>query len=223
MQLLSVAGRTPWILASGIGCGVLILAGLWLFGIPDDPLLAPTIASIAASSIGLGCAALGSHAIDPAAWFSPILAGSVPAAVFLKRNLTAQKCLLCPRKLRGLLSFNCPRCGLRVCEHCWVFEGCRCRRCHTIGAVLFKKEPNDKWWYEQFGPPTQVGRCVLCLGERAKESQETAALRTCPKCHNSQCQACWDDNNGQCSECGWVIPGVPAELLEYVLLKRPQR
>ena len=68
MQLLSAGGSTPWQLATGIGCGVLILAGLWLFGLSDEPLVGPMVASVVASLIGLAGGALGSErAINSAA------------------------------------------------------------------------------------------------------------------------------------------------------------
>jgi hypothetical protein len=45
------------------------------------------------------------------------------------------------------------------------------------------------------------GRCTLCF--RAADGR--VAQWACIGCGHGQCRSCWDDNNGQCSRCGWMI------------------
>jgi hypothetical protein len=41
-------------------------------------------------------------------------------------------------------------------------------------------------------------------------------LRACHKCGRTQCKACWDYGNAQCTHCGWVVSDLPDKLKMYV-------
>lgn len=209
-QLLTAHWGLAGILAGGLIAGGFLLSGDRLLAIDFEHVsLLPLIAA-AASLLGLLCAKAGSGAQYPhVAWIAPLLAAAVPGVPALYSVLRAKKCQLCQTSLRSLLSFKCPRCHMNACENCWQFERDRCRLCDINQIALF---PIDhQWWQDRFGSPAQSGRCALCL----RMADWNVAHWPCVNCGHSQCRLCWDDNNGQCSRCNWMLPGLPPEAKKY--------
>jgi hypothetical protein len=205
-------------LIGGLLCGIIILAGVRIFAIETDHLYLSPLVAIATSILGLALAFAGTGKPSPlAAWMAPLLAALPLAIPAVAIALRGERCELCHARLRGLLSFSCPRCRLVVCENCWQFERGRCRLCETNQVAVF---PLDReWWQQHFGSQARVGRCVLCL----RTADWSVAHWACVGCGHTQCRLCWDDNNGQCSRCGWIIPGLPTELSEFVAAGRSPR
>jgi len=198
-------------LAGGFLCGVIILAGMRLLALETEHIYLPPLVAAAASLLGLGFGIAGSGVnYSPIVCLAPILAALPSGVLALRISLRGARCQLCLIRLRGLLSFSCPRCHLVACENCWQFERGRCSLCEVNQVALF---PLDfSWWQERFGSQTRGSRCALCL--RTADWDE--AQWACGDCGHSQCRPCWDDNNGRCSRCGWTIPGLPTEVSEFV-------
>jgi hypothetical protein len=205
-------------LAGGLLCGITVFIGMRLLNIETDHIFLPSLIAIAASTLGLALAFAGTgNAYPLAAWFAPLLAAMPSAVPAIAIALRGARCELCHARLRGLLSFSCPRCHLVSCENCWQFERGRCRLCETNQVALF---PLDReWWQQHFGSQARAGKCALCL----RTADWSVAHWACVGCGHTQCRLCWDDNNGQCSRCGWIIPGLPAELHEFVAFGRSSR
>jgi hypothetical protein len=148
---------------------------------------------------------------DAELWLAPPAAAAVAGLVVLFRNTRSRRCGLCNCRLGRAVAFNCPRCGLLVCEqNCWSFEHCRCRLCDQNRVPIFT--PDGRWWDKQFGPRSSYGRCQLCL-----TAGDATDLRVCGKCGRPQCRECWDFSNGQCSRCQWTVADLPEALREYVI------
>jgi hypothetical protein len=143
-------------------------------------------------------------------WLAPIVASGCAALVSLAQHSRAKRCALCNRRLGGAVSFNCPRCGLTVCDDCWVFENRRCRLCEQNRVPIFLAD--GRWWDRELGPRSNYGRCQLCQTPAAETD-----LRLCRKCGRPQCRDCWDSANGECSRCHWTIEDVPDSLKPYIL------
>jgi hypothetical protein len=212
MQLIAA---TQWglagALAGGLLCGIVVAAGARLLALEVERKLLIALAAAIASLLGLLLASAGAGLrVAPWAWLSPLVAvlpAALPAAA---EALRGARCSLCHARLRGLLAFSCPRCHLHVCENCWQFERGRCRLCDTNQVALF---PLDlPWWQERFKRQARDGRCALCL----RTADWEVAHWACGGCGHNQCRLCWDDNNGQCSRCGWVVPGLPEDVREFV-------
>jgi hypothetical protein len=198
-------------LAGGFLCGLIILAGMRVLALEAEHIYLPLLVASAASLLGLVFGVLGSDiAYSRAAWTAALIAALPPAGLAIKSVLRGARCQLCRARLRGLLSFSCPRCHLVACENCWQFERGRCRLCEANQVHLFPLELY--WWQERFGSQVRGGRCALCL----RTADWNVAHWACASCGHSQCRSCWDDNNGQCSRCGWTIPGLSAEVSEFV-------
>lgn len=122
-------------------------------------------------------------------------------------KVTRRRCTLCHHRLGPhAITFNCPRCGLEVCdEFCWSFEHRRCRMCEENHVPVLPAQ--SQWWDRQLGPRVLHGRCQICMA-----SPEQADLRSCGHCHRPQCRDCWDQTNGECSRCGWIMPDLPQSL-----------
>jgi hypothetical protein len=133
-------------------------------------------------------------------WIAPLLAALPTGMTALLTAMRGRRCQLCRAPLRRLLSFCCPRCHLVACENCWQFERDRCSLCEANQVSLF---PIDiSWWQQRFGAQVHGGRCTLCL----RTADGRVAHWACVGCGHAQCRPCWDDNNGQCSRCGWTLP-----------------
>jgi hypothetical protein len=199
-----------WIVAAAIGFWAFRLFE-FLSGEPG--LWAPWIGAALASLIGVLPGLLGGKGWLLAA--SPAIAFSTAGFKVLLDRRSSRRCSLCLRRLGKSVFFTCPRCGLLVCdEGCWDFDRCRCRLCvqNKVPAILGH---DNRWWDKQFGGRVTAGRCPLCL-TAAPESD----LRGCPKCGRAQCRACWDEVNGQCMHCGWILPDLPPELRMYLIPAR---
>jgi hypothetical protein len=214
---------TPWgavgDLAGGLLCGIAVIAGLRVLAIEREPTFVPPLVAAVGSSLGLllGAAGTGTR-ISGMAWFAPLIATLPAAGPAMAEAVRSARCPLCHARLRGLLAFACPRCHLEACENCWQFERGRCRLCESNQVALF---PLDlEWWQQRFKRQARNGRCSLCL--RAADWE--VAHWACGGCGNGQCRLCWDDNNGQCSRCGWIVPGLPEEVTEFVAAgSRPEK
>ena len=197
---------------------VYALAAAFILGASTVPLLqfldasprswwAAPMATTVAMLIGIA----GAAPAQRGPWYAaaPLVGGLAALATAAVRNAAGRRCRLCNEPLRGALSFECPRCGLRVCEtRCWSFEGCRCRLCKQNGVPLLSSA--EAWWRENVGPRVTRGRCQLC-----KDANDAADLRACPQCGRPQCRKCWDDSNGACTACHWLVRDLPARIREY--------
>lgn len=140
------------------------------------------------------------------AWMAPLLAALPTGMTALVTSMRGRRCQLCRTPVRRLLSFCCPRCHLIACENCWQFERDRCCLCEANQIPLF---PIDvSWWQQCFGTQVHGGRCTLCL----RGADGRVAQWACAGCGHGQCRSCWDDNNGKCSRCGWMISDLPPEV-----------
>ena len=168
------------------------------------------------SAIGIACLAFVPGRQAPILWMAPLLACSMSAIAVWIRQLSSERCALCSRRLRGGgVAFKCPRCGLRVCDNCWVFEFQRCRLCEQNRVPIFT---DSRWWDRELGPRLTFGRCQFCL---TPAEAEGADLRACRNCGRPQCRACWDASNGECRRCGWIVEDLPPSLRPYVGAVRP--
>ncbi|HLH04797.1 MAG TPA: hypothetical protein VKX25_18670 [Bryobacteraceae bacterium] len=210
LQLIALLLGLP----AAIICGALLPPlSQFVFGLIDIQFRAwwPLLLQSAGASLGgvlLGWATLGLR------WpllFAP-LAACVSAGVLLfMRRWQAEQCALCKHRLIGEIAFECPRCGLRVCERqCWNFMGCRCRMCEEHRVPIFTED--SRWWDRNFGARSSFGKCQLC-----QESAANADLRLCGNCGRPQCRDCWDSQNGICSRCQWTVPELPERLRDFLL------
>jgi hypothetical protein len=166
--------------------------------------------SVGATLLGVLVVFLSKPDQPPYIWLACVLALFTSLAIAGIERLRSRRCALCNRRLGRDLVLSCPRCGLSVCDNCWVFESSRCQLCEQNKVPIFP--PDAKWWDRQLGPRTEHGRCQLCLTPAAEVD-----LRPCRKCGRPQCRDCWDANNGQCSRCKWTIEELPDSLRPYVL------
>jgi hypothetical protein len=171
--------------------------------------IAPSV-PIVSSLAGIAILYFGSAGKDVRFWFVPLLAAAAAGLIVGIRGMSSRRCGLCNRRIGSGLAFDCPRCGMLVCErNCWVFEQCRCRLCEQNRVPIFS--PDGRWWDKQFGPRSSYGRCQICMA-----TAEEADLRVCGKCGRPQCRDCWDFANGQCSRCQWVVEDLPELLRAFV-------
>jgi len=219
VELIAARWGAVGAVAGGLLCGLTVLAGARVLANDAVPLYELLLAGCGGSLLGLtlGAAGAGMRMIG-LVWFAP-LAAALPALVSaLVEAVRGARCPLCSARLRGLLSFGCPRCRLEVCENCWQFERGRCRLCETNQVALFPLEP--AWWQARFKRQARDGRCALCL----RSADWEVAHWACGDCGHSQCRLCWDDNYGQCSRCGWIVPGLPQDVSEFAAAgPRPER
>lgn len=171
----------------------------------EPRLWAPMLASI------LGVApAFAAAPHDPLLWTCPAAALALTASLTWWRTRDSRRCALCNGRIAGKVAFTCPRCGLMVCEaRCWDFDRLRCRLCVQNRVPAFPAD--GRWWDRNFGAATQHGRCQMC-----QAGADETELRNCPKCGRAQCRECWDDANGACSRCRWVLPALPEALKQFV-------
>jgi hypothetical protein len=180
-----------------------MLAGMRVLALEIESIWLPPLVAVATSLLGLVFGGAGSDTTyPPMFWMAPLLAAFAPGALALGIVMRGKKCQLCRAPLRWLLSFSCSRCQLVACENCWQFERDRCSLCEANQISLF---PGDiSWWRQRFGSQVHGGRCVLCL----RNEDGRVAHWACTACGHSHCRSCWDDNNGQCSRCRWIIPSL---------------
>ena len=182
-----------------------VMIGLARFFEIEPAMWAPSLASLLGVTL-----AFAAERRDTVLWTFPLLALALMAGWTWLRRRHAHRCELCNGRLAGGISFTCPRCALLVCEaRCWNFERLRCRLCvqNRVPAL-----PGDgRWWDQNLGAQARHGRCQLC-----QAGADEADLRNCPQCGRPQCRECWDDANGACSRCGWVLPALPEALKQFV-------
>lgn len=212
VQLVAVQGGTAAILLMGLINGFLLIAGLQLFGLPLGAEYWPAVLSFLSSLTGLAIASFWSpRLLWPPVWLAPLIATLAPAAWSLRKIFRAPRCQICRVSVRRLLSFSCPRCRLLACERCWEHEKCRCRLCESNRVQLFPQ--NSEWWNKNLGERVWTGKCSLCLTPAGPAG---STLHLCSGCHHPQCRLCWDDNNGQCSRCYWILAELPQTIMEHL-------
>jgi Prokaryotic RING finger family 2 len=182
-----------------------VMIGLARFFEVEPAVWAPALASLLGVTL-----AFEATRRDALLWACPALAMALMAGFAWRRRRDARRCELCDGRLTGGISFACPRCALLVCEaRCWDFERVRCRLCvqNRVPAL-----PLDSgWWDHNFAASARHGCCQLC-----QAAADDADLRNCPRCGRPQCRECWDDANGACSRCRWVLPALPEPLKQFV-------
>ena len=208
-----VGGLVNWIVAVVCGCLVAMLAfGIFRFFEVEfaSEWVTPAVgvgSSLAAIVILYFAATNGK---DVAFWFAPLAAAATSGIVVAVGRMSSRRCGLCNRRIGGGVAFNCPRCGLMVCEQeCWAFEQCRCRLCEQNRVPVFS--PDGRWWDKHLGPRSTYGRCQIC-----QATAEETDLRVCGKCGRPQCRECWDFANGQCSRCHWIVDDLPEQLRPFL-------
>jgi len=147
---------------------------------------------------------------DPIPWVGVVLAVLSAWTVHqVWRSHLSPRCSICKRPVQVLVT--CPRCRQCVCgsRDCWFAAHARCRLCEERDVIALPL--SNHWWIEQLGKPVTTGACQHCLKEAAGN-----VLHECGRCHWTTCRRCWDYNNGRCSRCGWIIPGLPETLRSYV-------
>lgn len=203
-----------WAPAAGVVCGAALplafAALLHLFGVEVKQTWLRMGLPALASAAGVLAVFAGSTSTPLYLWCAPVLAALVAAAIVLVDRRRSAVCALCNRRISGGLAFVCPRCGLLVCERqCWDFNHCRCRLCEQNRVPVL---PIDgRWWDRHFGTRSPYGRCQVCMATAGD-----ADLRPCGRCGRTQCRACWDYVNGQCSRCQWLADDLPPQLREYM-------
>lgn len=219
LQLITTRWGLSGALTGGLFCGIVVVAGARVLQAEIEPAFVPVLAAAVSSTAGLLLAVVGAEVqITRMTWLAPLIAAMLAAIPALVGALRRARCPLCHAQLHGLLAFACPRCHLKVCENCWQFERGRCKLCEANQVALF---PQDlAWWQERFNRQAREGRCALCL----RTADWEVAHWACDGCGHSQCRLCWDDNNGQCSCCGWTVQGLPEDVGEFVAAgPRPEK
>jgi len=208
-QLLGALGGA-WISAAcGLATGALAYPLVAVFRLTALPWwVAPLVAG--SSSLAGVAAAAFTRGSSAEIWMGPVLAPVAAFAVMGVARRRAGRCRVCNQNPGARVTFPCPRCRLLVCEDCWVFELSRCRLCDENQVRILSEDA--RWWDRRFGPPSQFGRCQLCL-----RTAGDADLHSCRNCGRSQCRECWDAANGQCSRCQWTIADVPESLRVYLI------
>jgi Prokaryotic RING finger family 2 len=206
VQLVAALVQPLLALIVAIGLGVLSLVLLRLF--PGE--FRRWWSAVAVVTGGSLAGILARHFGDPSnsswvLWLSPVAASSTAELAILGDRLTSRRCPLCRKRIGSGATYNCPRCGLRVCEECWSFENYRCRLCERNKVPIFR--PDALWWDAQFGPPIKSGLCQFC-----QTPASATELRACGKCGRPQCRACWDFANGRCTHCDWLVRDLPTPL-----------
>ena len=214
VQFVSILGGLPWAIAGGafIAALFLLLAMFFELELPLPWLeyVLPVVASLAATVVAFAAGMI----TDPLEWWAPAAAGAISCVWLVYRTQTRRRCALCDRRLgSSALAFECPRCALKVCaDVCWDSNYLRCRLCEQNHVAILPAEP--RWWDRQLGARANQGRCQVCM-----TTSEKADLRVCGHCGRPQCRDCWDQTNGQCSRCRWIIPDLPEKLRPYMLTK----
>ena len=208
-----VAALVNSYVAAAGGCLVALLAyGIFRFFEVDfeSPWVVPAVA-VGSSLAGAGIVYFASsNGRDNTLGFAPLVAAVTAGVIVGISRMSSRRCGLCNRRIGGGVAFDCPRCGLLVCENnCWAFEQCRCRLCEQNRVPVFS--PDGRWWDRHFGPRGTHGRCQIC-----QASAEEADLRMCGKCGRPQCRGCWDFANGQCSRCHWIVDDLPEPLRPFM-------
>lgn len=209
VQLLGALGGPVAALVFAVFIGALGTLTANFFTLFERPLWLLPVVLGGCSLVGLGISFFN-HQPAGYEWLAAPLSLIVSGAIVLLQTMSRKRCGLCNRRLRPhALTFTCPRCALIVCdESCWNFEYRRCQLCveHRVPIL----SPQKQWWDRTLGPAAVYGRCQVCMA-----SFDQADLRHCGRCRRPQCRDCWDNLNGECSRCGWIIPDLP-EFLKLI-------
>jgi hypothetical protein len=209
-QTLGTMNGTTSAIMVGVADGILVHPIFRLFGVAGEHSWGTVTTVAVASCAGTLTGSLGVAQPGSWQWLAPLCAIAACLSVESLNKAQSRVCQLCRRRLSGTMAFECPRCGLFVCERkCWRFDGCRCRLCADHAVPVFPYEP--QWWDESFGSRLSGGKCQLCLSE-----DSAIDLRACANCGRPQCRECWDYANGQCSHCGWILADLPPALKRYM-------
>lgn len=209
LQFVSALAGTPWSFVAGAGCGVLLPLLLSYLEIRELSVWLRIGLVASANLSGAGLVAVSRNNFADV-WIAPV-AGTVSAWLWwVFQSRSKRRCGLCDDRISSAgMSFDCPRCGLTVCEQkCWSFERQRCSLCEQNRVPVLPVDA--RWWDRQLGPRSTFGQCQVCF-----QPAELADLRNCAKCGRPQCRGCWDYGNGQCPRCQWVIEDLPEELRRY--------
>lgn len=206
LQFLGTLGGPIAALLVSVLIAVLGTLSAHFFSLLDRPSwLLPLVLGVC-SLLGLSIAFLN-HSFASSQWLAIPLVMLVGGSIVLFQTISRKRCNLCNRRLApSALTFACPRCALIVCdETCWSFEHRRCQLCveHRVPILSDQKQ----WWDRNLGPAATYGRCQVCMA-----SVEQTDLRHCGRCRRLQCRDCWDNLNGECVRCSWIIPDLPAPL-----------
>jgi hypothetical protein len=216
-QVLGTLSGLAGAIIVGLADGALVYPLFRLFGVEWRHWWIPSATAVVASCVGTFVGVLGMAGTGGWHWLGPLGAALTGLEIAFVGKGKSRICELCRRHLGGAMAFECPRCGLLVCEQrCWRFDSCRCRLCADQAVPVFPHEP--RWWDEHFGERASSGKCQLCLSEGS-----SIDLRNCPRCGRSQCRECWDYANGQCGHCGWVTADLPAALKRYMFPEKSSR
>jgi hypothetical protein len=153
---------------------------------------------------------LSPQKFSPVMWLGLVFAIATSAVILTFRiRRLSRRCAIGREPLSGG-QFTCPRCLLVVCglSSCWNAEYFRCALCHSSRIPLLPE--NSDWWDAEFDSRVRSGRCMKCEEEASK-----CDLRHCKHCHFVFCRACWDYENGKCTNCNWVVPDVPPALRPF--------
>jgi hypothetical protein len=201
-QLTATHWGVTGALAGGIVCGLIVWLAPKLLALTFDSLWLLPLTALLASLLGVSCSRIAGQAdMRTLAWLAPLLSATPPGLPALAWLIRGERCGLCKRPLRNVLSFLCPRCSMRACEYCWEFGRERCRLCEENHISLLPTE--SAWWLDRLGERRLTGDCGLCHTSAAGSHTPQWG---CGSCGHNQCAECWDDCNGVCARCRWVIP-----------------
>jgi hypothetical protein len=218
VQFVSGLGGWGWAIAGGALTAILFLLLLVFFELnfrlPWLQYVLPVAASVAATLLSFATGGIS----DPLQWWAPAAAAAVTCSWLVYQTQNRRRCSLCNRRLgSSTLAFECPRCTLLVCaDVCWDSDHLRCRLCVQNHVAILPAEP--RWWDRQLGARVNQGRCQICMA-----TPDQSDLRCCGHCGRPQCRDCWDQANGQCSRCHWIIPDLPEKLRAYILTPADSR
>jgi hypothetical protein len=210
LQFAGTLAALPWTLLAGLIAAAAFLMLLRFFDVDLPFGWLRVLLSIGVSAAGVAAGFTGGND-DPRIWWSPALAAAVAVIWWTVSSGPGKRCHLCNKWLRrSVVSFECPRCELVVCEQCWEFDHLRCRLCEQNRVPVFP--PDGRWWDHRLGARVSYGRCQIC-----QTTSDQADLRSCGRCGRPQCRECWDYANGQCGRCNWIMDDLPETLHPYML------
>lgn len=210
VQFVAALSSPPVALGGAVAAGLLAPIMLKFFQV-EVKAAGIMLLATGGSLAGIAPSVLGRPGTASIVGFAPILALATGGILLLSGRKSRRRCALCNRRLGSGVWFQCPRCGLSVCDQeCWDFDNIRCRLCQQNRVPILSSD--TRWWNTQLGPRVAQGRCQLCLSSYAE-----ADLRACRKCSRPQCRACWDVANGQCGHCQWLISDLPPQLRAYLV------
>ena len=191
--------------------------GLWFFFESEKEhcldWLLPGVAGVTGVCLGSLPRLLSGSAETLAIDWLAIVAAAIGSGIVILFRLRRRSlgCALCGRRSSNTFQV-CSRCGKSICVRasCWDAKYYRCYDCERLRRPLLLLNDDD-WWVERVGAPNPNGACSRC-GLDASQ----CILRRCGQCPWSMCEVCWDYENGCCSRCSWIMPGLPESLMPYL-------